>query len=194
MPSSSPAARPRARPPARADARRSRDAILAAARELLADNATAGLDVVAARAGVHRATLYRHFATREALVAALYDAYLDDAEAAIVEADAEAADLRAEVEALTRRVYAVNVSWRTFAWGPAYGAEMRSRRTAMTQSAAALFSAAQRAGALRGDMPVDRLLITWGAPILYLAARVADGGWTMDDVVAHTMLLLEPPA
>ena len=59
--------------PRRRDARANREAILAAAADAWSD---AGFDVglveIARRAGVGSATLYRHFGTREALVAAVY--------------------------------------------------------------------------------------------------------------------------
>ncbi len=55
----------------RADAERNRAAILAAARDVFAEQGLeAPLEVIAARAGVGIATLYRRFPTREALVAA----------------------------------------------------------------------------------------------------------------------------
>ena len=177
----------------RADAQRSVDAILIAAREVLAENPSAGLDVVAARAGVHRATLYRHFATREALVARLYEAYLDDAEASILEADVEADDLLAEIERLTRRVYAVNLDWRAFAWAPAYTRETRPRREEMAVTTFRLFEAARDRGVLRADLDVRQLLMAWGAPILFLAARITEGAWTLDDVIEHTLLMITPP-
>lgn len=57
----------------RADARRNRDTIVATARALFAER---GLDVpmdeIAKRAGVGSGTLYRHFATREDLVTAVF--------------------------------------------------------------------------------------------------------------------------
>ncbi|TDD49765.1 TetR/AcrR family transcriptional regulator [Kribbella antibiotica] len=65
----------------RADAARKREQIVAAAIDELADLAQAArtgesfklsLDQIAARAGVGIATLYRHFPTREALLAAVY--------------------------------------------------------------------------------------------------------------------------
>ena len=55
----------------RADAARNRDAIVAVAREVFAEQGLeAPLEAIAARAGVGIATLYRRFPTREKLVAA----------------------------------------------------------------------------------------------------------------------------
>lgn len=58
----------------RADARRNREALLVAAEEVFAAQGVgAPLEVVAARAGLGRGTLYRHFADRQALAVAVYD-------------------------------------------------------------------------------------------------------------------------
>jgi len=73
----------------RADARRNRGRILDAARDAFGER---GLDVpledIADRAGVGIATLYRRFPTREALVAASFEAKL----AAFAEAAEQALD------------------------------------------------------------------------------------------------------
>ncbi|MEU5884709.1 helix-turn-helix domain-containing protein [Spirillospora sp. NPDC047279] len=62
-----PAARPQ-----RADARRNHERLLAAARETFAgEGPEASLNEIARRAGVGPGTLYRHFPTREALLAAV---------------------------------------------------------------------------------------------------------------------------
>jgi AcrR family transcriptional regulator len=58
----------------RSDARRSIDAILNAARTLLAERPDASMEEVANAAGVTRQTVYAHFASREALIAALIEA------------------------------------------------------------------------------------------------------------------------
>jgi len=56
----------------RADARRSHDAILAAAGELFAARGSqAQMPEIAERAGVGMGTMYRHFATKQALLAAI---------------------------------------------------------------------------------------------------------------------------
>ncbi|WP_285565459.1 TetR/AcrR family transcriptional regulator [Streptomyces sp. RTGN2] len=58
--------------PLRADARRNREALLAAAREAFLADDEAHVEEIARRAGVAVGTLYRHFETREALVAEVY--------------------------------------------------------------------------------------------------------------------------
>jgi AcrR family transcriptional regulator len=60
-------------PPERADAARNREALLAAADELIAQCGVAGvtMDAVAARAGVGKGTVFRRFDSREGLMASL---------------------------------------------------------------------------------------------------------------------------
>ena len=58
--------------PLRADARRNRAAILAAAEAVFAEQGTsAPTEEVAARAGVAIGTVFRHFPTKDALLAAM---------------------------------------------------------------------------------------------------------------------------
>jgi len=178
----------------RSDARRNVDAILLAARDALADDPKVDLSAIAARAGVHRVTLHRHFATRDDLLARLYESYLDDAEAVIRDTDPQAADLLAEIADLTRRLYEVNLTWRAFAWAPAYSVEAQARRTEMTAANVRFFQAAEQRGVLRRDLTLRQILATWGAPVLFLSSRISEGSWTLDEVVDHTMLLLAPPA
>ena len=71
--------------PKRADARRNHDRLLAAAREAFTEQGVeASLDDIARRTGVGPGTLYRHFPTREALLAAVYR---DDVEALAARAE-----------------------------------------------------------------------------------------------------------
>lgn len=64
--------------PRRRDARRNRELLVEAAHEVFAEQGLeAPLDVIARRAGVGNATLYRHFPTRADLVVAVYRHQID---------------------------------------------------------------------------------------------------------------------
>jgi len=182
--------------PLRADARRNVDAILVAARDVLAENSNAELATIAARAGVHRVTLYRHFRSREALVEALQLAAVDDALAVALTTNLGADDLLQEVETLIRRLYEVSLTWRSYGWALGYssGTAERRRRQDLGEVTVALFRAAQQQGLLRQDLSEGELLVTWGAPSIYLSGLIADGHWTLDEVVDYTMRLLKPAA
>ena len=98
------------RPP-RADAKRNRDAILVAARETFeTEGVLASLDGIALRAGVGNATLYRHFPTRDSLLAAVSQASVDLALA-------EGAELSRSLpprEALSE--WLMRLTWRLHIW------------------------------------------------------------------------------
>jgi len=66
----------------RADARRNRERILRAARELVHEPGELRLNAVAKACGIGQGTLYRHFPTREDLLAEVYRREVDDLVAA----------------------------------------------------------------------------------------------------------------
>ncbi len=55
-----------------------------------------------------------------------------------------------------------------------------------------MFAVAQEQGLLRQDLDQRELLATWGGPVIYLTGNIADGRWTLDEVVDYTMRLLRP--
>lgn len=83
----------------RADALRNRAALLDAAADVLAVAPQASLGEIATRAGLGRATLYRHFDNRDALRAAIREEALSRASAALAGTDLTDCDTR---EALRR--------------------------------------------------------------------------------------------
>lgn len=81
----------------RADALRNRAALLDAAADVLAVAPHASLGEVATRAGLGRATLYRHFDSRDALLAAIRTEALSRASVALASADLADWDTREAV-------------------------------------------------------------------------------------------------
>lgn len=146
--------------PARKDAVSNRAAVLEAARTIFAENGLdAPLDLIAERAGVGRATLYRHFADRSELALAV---------------------LEADVEDLGRRTVAQGSEPQTFFWFLDRLAEhmilnagladvvrnvrspdaLTPLRQRLTEAGAAPLARAQAAGLVRKDLgPMDIRLI-----------------------------------
>ncbi|MFB4271627.1 TetR/AcrR family transcriptional regulator [Nonomuraea sp. GTA35] len=89
-------------PHRRADAAENRARILQAAREVVANADEVRLNEIAKRAGVGQGTLYRHFPTREALLAEVYRKDVDDLVAAAPGLLAEHAPLPALARWLDR--------------------------------------------------------------------------------------------
>jgi AcrR family transcriptional regulator len=84
----------------RADARRNLERILEAAREAFAERGLdVGVEEIARRAGVGKATFFRRFPTKEALVVAVYEGFVDEVvaavDAALLEDECALAPLRA---------------------------------------------------------------------------------------------------
>jgi AcrR family transcriptional regulator len=91
----------------RTDADRSADAILKAAKEILAAQPHASVEDIAGAAGVSRQTVYAHFGSREGLIASVIDAISAEATS---EMGAANLDDGPAAEALVRLL---DVSWRT---------------------------------------------------------------------------------
>jgi AcrR family transcriptional regulator len=86
--------------PLRADARRNRELILEAARDAFAEGGMdVGVEEIARRAGVGKATFFRRFPTKEALVVAVFEGFIEEVIAAVdvalLETDCALAPLRA---------------------------------------------------------------------------------------------------
>jgi AcrR family transcriptional regulator len=142
--------------PMRADAKRNYDAIVRVASEAFAQNGTqASLDDIACRAGVGPGTLYRHFPSRDCLLAAALSDSLDEL--------ARSADTLAASDdpsaALDEWLFQVATHLRTYGGLPdsvaqAFRSEESPLRTScvpLRDITKQLLTRAQEAGAVRGD-------------------------------------------
>jgi len=143
------------RRPARADARRNFDALVEAGRDVFAESGIdASLEEIARRAGVGIGTLYRNFATRDALVEAVY---LE--EVAGVAAYADELDGRAPFDAFAawmRRFAAYGSTKKVLLEGLSRDSEvMQACRGVVNSAGEPLLLRAQDAGDLRSDITID---------------------------------------
>jgi AcrR family transcriptional regulator len=98
---------------ARADAMRNRAALLDAAADVLAVAPQASLTEVATRAGLGRATLYRHFENREVLLAAIREEALARAASALTSADLQGHDTREGIRRAAEALVPLGMRFRT---------------------------------------------------------------------------------
>jgi AcrR family transcriptional regulator len=144
--------------PQRADARRNREAVVKAARHVFArDGRAAQMDDVARRAKVGVGTVYRHFPTKEALLAAI----AEDRFVEIAGYAREALEVEDPWEAFTgflRRGAALNASDRALSQmlveQPGAMREAALANTELQEAVGILIARAKAAGALRADFEV----------------------------------------
>jgi AcrR family transcriptional regulator len=148
----------------RSDASRNRAAILDAARELVGRPGELHLSAIAQRAGVGQGTLYRHFASRDELLSALYTEQIDDlvelADSLVAEHAPDVAlrrwfDRLADYARVKRGVIDVVES---SVW-----ADLSSTtHSKLGRALSTLLAAGASTGSLRGDVaPRDVILLSW---------------------------------
>ena len=148
----------------RSDAARNRAMIVDAARELVAEPGELKLSLVARRAGVGQGTLYRHFATRDELIRALYDQEIDDlvalAHSLLGECRPDVALERwfAQLAAYARVKLGVIAAVEASVWQDISAQTPGKLAEALT----ALLDAGREQGVLRGDVDArDVILLSW---------------------------------
>jgi len=176
--------------PRRADARRNLERILDAAAERIAVDVGVSLEQIAAAAGVSRATLYHHFAGRDALLDALTARSVAEVSAAIA---AARPDEGRAGEALERVLLA---GWQVV--GRYRGlviinpqrlerAELRARLGPALGPVRALIRRGQAAGEFDAGLPVEWLLGLL-TDVIHAASRQVTAG-AMDVAAAERAML-----
>jgi AcrR family transcriptional regulator len=144
-------------------------AILDTAAHVLAERRDASMNDIAAAAGVGRATLYRYFPTREALMQALADEALGEFATRLADAGLERAPFPEALQRLCRAVlavgdrYVVLLDEATALRGRDTGNEAHQQIAKPIQ---ALFKRGQDDGALRDDLEAAVLVQLFGGLVV----------------------------
>jgi AcrR family transcriptional regulator len=170
----------------RADAVRNFDAVLQTGAAVLAEDPGASMAAIAERAGVDRSTVYRRFANRDALLAAVYQAKNDAAGEAMDEARLEEAPVAVALHRYVELIIGVSRRWpvdtERFLADPVAGAEAAKRLARLE----AFVARATRDGLFQADEG-------WTLELLRTLPGVAAHRTTLEpgpaaDLVVRTML------
>ena len=171
---------------ARSDAQRNREAILRAAAEVLAEDPAASMDDVAARAGVGRATMYRHVTGRADLLHQLASWALASATRAVDEARIDDGPADAALRRVLDGLAVESVGFRALVvLGVPRDPESEPGRDAVLAPVVALIARGRDSGTFRGDL--DPAWATT-ALVTLLQAAVAQGRSDPARLVWHTLV------
>jgi AcrR family transcriptional regulator len=173
----------------RADARRSIDAIVSAARTVLGERPDASMEDIAAAAGVTRQTVYAHFPSRDALIAALLHALGAETVAAI---DAARLDTVPPADALRQFL---DIGWELIRRNPHLLGPALTRNPpgsndphhAGTARLEQIIRRGQRAGDFDRTLPAAWLAIAIVGLVRAAAEQVAAGRLTTSKAAALTL-------
>jgi AcrR family transcriptional regulator len=158
--------------PLRADAQRNLERILVAAREAFAEGGLdVGVEEIARRAGVGKATFFRRFPTKEALVHAVYEGFVIEVEEAVDQALKEDDEPLAALRAFLRHSMATQAGNKAFF--EAVAARFVPPIEMTDRIMEAVMAPAEAAGALREGVEAGD--ISTATKMLGAAIRPMDG-------------------
>lgn len=137
----------------RADAARNIDLVLRTGARLLAADPATSMAAIAEQAGVDRRTVYRRFATREALLAAVYRAKLEAAERVIDQARLTEAPVAVALHRYVEGVVPVSRTWPVDVRRMMQDPDVRARSKVLSGRLDAFVGRAAAEGLLREGLP-----------------------------------------
>jgi AcrR family transcriptional regulator len=178
------------RPSGRADARRNAQRILDVTAELIAADPATTLEHVAARAGVSRATVYHHFASRDALLDALTEQSVGEVAAALEAARPDEGSATAAMERMLRAAWQVIGRYRGLVIVNPQRLERSELRARMQPALApvrAVLARGQGSGEFDPELPIE-WLIGILTDMIHAASRHVSAGAMEPDVAEQVML------
>ena len=134
---------------------------------VLASDPRASMQTVALESGLGRATVYRHFPTRDVLAGAIYRQSLDDAEEAIRGASEGARDTHDALLRVTQALVRNGERYRMVVSRAGLDPAMREREEEVGVMLVELMERGQREGLLRRDLTPRWLTGTYSAILLH---------------------------
>jgi len=152
-----------------------REAIIDAAIDTLARNPGASLSEIAARAGVGRASLHRHFPSRDDLVAAITRQCMDDIDAATDEAIGGARTARERLSRMLEAVIPLGDRYHFLAVEAFDDASLKARHEADLEWLGSLVDELKEEGVIAPDMPRGWAVANIDAQVWLAWSEVAAG-------------------
>lgn len=154
----------------RADAVRNEQAITDAAMKVLAEQPGASMSEIAARSGLARATLYRHFSGRDDLVHRIQERAASEGARALAAADLDEGSAIRALRRAIRALVGVGDRYRLLARDPDIDPGLLEGQPAVAGQLIGLVERGQRSGEFRDDLPPAWILAAM-AGLLVLALR-----------------------
>jgi AcrR family transcriptional regulator len=164
--------------------------IIDRAAAVLAERGAASMDEIASSAGIGRATLYRYFSTREALLKAMAAASVQELRARITEAGLGAVSFEEAIARLTRGMIATGSKYTVLGGESArYADSDPAFDVEVIEPIRALFRRGIAEGAVRADLPPDLLLDLFSGLIKGALDATASGRRGVEEAAAAVTTL-----
>lgn len=160
----------------RADAVRNAEAIVEAASRVLAEDPSASVQDVAAACGLHRATVHRHFASREELIHAVRVQAFRETQAEVSRlAEDDGLEPLVALERIALALFEVGDRYRIYRFTTTLGPGIDEERDNVRAPMSVVIKRAQKAGGLRKDITVPLHVAAFGGLVFGMLPEIAAG-------------------